>query len=133
MSDAYVTEKTLADLDCQFRLEFGKRWLDVYIWKSEAGLHANTRFCNQDYSGAYVGCYDRKKRSGLFGEVHLVISEIGAGYVAHELMHFMLDWMTNAAGVPETSCQNERVCFLMSDLTSLFWTLFYERYEAAKP
>ena len=124
MKSALVTDKTLDDLSCQFRIEFGKQWLDVYIWNGMEGLLNNTRFKNKDYLGAYVSCWNGKK-TGLFGEIHLIRDEIGGGYVAHELMHFMFDYILWLPG----KLDGEKLARLMGDVTNSFWCAFYERYE----
>jgi hypothetical protein len=127
VKSAFVADKTLGDLSSQFQLPFGKQWLDIYIWNSTEGLLNNTRFKNRDYLGAYVSCWNGKK-TGLFGEVHLVKDIIGGGYVAHELQHFIYDYMlwcpTNFS-----DRLNEKLAKLLGEITNLFWREFYDRYK----
>lgn len=131
MSIFYKSDKTLDDLSAQFRLPFGKHWLDIYIWKSERGLLDNVRHNGRGFTGCYLGIEDHKKR-GLFGEIHLILGEIGAGYVAHELEHFIHDYCCEF--VPEIKGRRlgEKVAYVMSDMTTAFWRNFYEKYEVEK-
>ena len=131
MTIFYKPDKTLDDLSVQFRLPFGKNWVDVYIWKSEKGLMDNVGHNGRDFIGCYMGIRDRKKR-GLFGEVHLMLSEIGAGYVAHELEHFIHDYCGEFVPEVTNKRSQEKVAYTMSNMTTLFWRNFYEHYEVEK-
>ncbi len=122
MNSAYVENKDLDNLFSNFSVLFGKQFLNVYIWKSEKGLYRNTYFKKDDYLGAYIPNPYRKDRSGLFGEVHLIKRMIGAGYVAHELQHFIYDWVSSKNRPP----QNETIALLAGEVTSSFWKTFYK-------
>jgi hypothetical protein len=131
MNNTYVENKDLNDIDHSWRIWINKlRYVDVYIWKTVVGLHKNTHFRNKNYIGAYVG-HPNRKRSGLFGEIHLVKEEIGAGYVAHEIMHLVFDWMVehNMCEFHYGKSLNERTAYLTSDITTQFWDSFYEFYD----
>jgi hypothetical protein len=127
----YVHEKDFRYLDHRWTLQMNKKYsVDVFVWKTLNALQKNTQFRNKDYCGAYIGLPERKK-SGLFGEVHLLKNKIGAGYVSHELMHLVFDWMVQRDMREYKSGQsfNERTAYLMSNLTNEFWNKFYEFYD----
>lgn len=129
MKSAYVEKKDFQNLHTGFTLKFGARFLHVFVWKSEHGLRDNTCFPNRrNVVGAYVAYPYRVKRSGLFGEVHLVEGEIGAGYVAHELQHFIFDWSLTQA---MTSGLNERQARLAGEITRDFWNQYTKRRSRA--
>lgn len=131
MTVSHKADKTLEDLSAQFKLPFGKHWLDVYIWKSERGLMDNVRHNGRDFTGCYLGLGGRHKK-GLFGEIHLILGEIGAGYVAHELEHFIHDYCAEFVPTINTKRRQEKVAYMMSDMTTLFWRNFYEYYQVGK-
>ena len=130
---AYIENKCLDDLSSQWRIDFGKQWLDVYVWNSVVGLRSNARFRKKDYLGAYVWHNGRKKTTGLFGEIHLIRDQIGAGYVAHELQHFIYDWMGHYLVCYRNNVTSEKCAKLLGDITNKFWIAFYERYELDEP
>jgi len=120
---AFVEYKDEKDLHRRFAIPFGmgeRRYVDVYIWKSVRGLRRNTYFRHGDYLGAYVANPYRTRR-GMFGELHLVKRMIGAGYVAHEVQHFLYDWLLEQAQNGRT---NERMAKLAGEITRRFWNEF---------
>lgn len=129
MSISHKPDKTLDDLSAQFQLPFGKHWLDIYIWKSEQGLMNNVRHNGRDFIGCYLGIPGRKKKGGSFGEIHLMLGEVGAGYVAHELEHFIHDYCIMFVPVVDNKRKQEKVAYMMGDMTTLFWHSFYEHYK----
>jgi hypothetical protein len=126
MQSAYIENKDFKDLFVRFSVSFGSQHLDVFVWRNVRGLHRNTYFYGGDYLGAYV-FYPRRKKRGLFGEVHLVKRMIGAGYVAHELEHFIYDWLIDRISRSKTGyvdtveIMNEPTARLMGDVTRDFW------------
>lgn len=68
--------------------------------------------------GFWLGADERKERSGLFGELHLVAERVRNDVVAHELFHVVADWLNGKAIVPQTE---ERAALLMDELTRNFW------------
>ena len=132
MSISHKPDKMLDDLSTQFQLPFGKHWLDVYIWNGEQGLMDNVRHNGRS---SPAGCYliiPNRKKKGLFGEIHLILSEIGAGYVAHELEHFIHDYCAEFVPVVDNTRRREKVAYTMSNMTTLFWRNLYEHYEVEK-
>jgi hypothetical protein len=73
-------------------------------------------------AGYYHAC-----RSRYFGRIGLWRDIMGAGYFAHELQHFIHDYMLDRE---ETN--NEKIAWMAGDLTSQFWTKWYELYPEAK-
>jgi hypothetical protein len=132
MRSPYVAEKTFVDLDHRWVVRINKKqFVDVFVWKTLDGLYDNTHFRDRGhYLGAYIGVPDRKK-SGLFGEIHLWRDQIGAGYVAHEIMHLVFDWMVerDMREFHYGKSLNERSAWLMGDITTQFWNRFYEFYD----
>ena len=60
------------------------------------------------------------------GEIHLVLNHFGAGVFAHELQHFILDWM-DIWGLGDS----EAICMIVGRMTSQFWSMFYDNYNNA--
>jgi hypothetical protein len=79
-------------------------------------LHKATPFEVKDYDGCYVG---HDPPDSCLGTIHLSLSCIGAGYVAHELQHALIDW----------ACENkltmyddyEDISRMAGKLTADFW------------
>jgi hypothetical protein len=128
MKPAYVEYKDLKDLCASFVLKFDARSVRVYVWKNVRGLRRNTYYKPDTQLGAYVYYPYRKKRSGLFGEIHLVKWMIGAGYVAHEIDHFTTDWLLDhkLKGVESVIALNEPKAQLTGDFTKAFWNAWLE-------
>ena len=72
---------------------------------------------NSDTAGYYHACRGRD-----FGRIGLWKELVGAGYLAHEIQHFIYDCMMDG----ETN--NEKLAWMAGDLTSKFWTKWYEMY-----
>lgn len=129
MKSPYVPDKTLDELSSTWRLPINMRsYLDIYVWNTRDGMYDNCHFRNR---GKYLGCYigiPGRKQSGLFGEIHLVRDMIGAGYVAHEITHFVYDYLFFSIDKFAT-IDSERFAKITGDVTNRFWTEFYNRYE----
>jgi len=121
MRSAWVEHKDFSGLAEKFTLAFSGRSVDVYIWKSVKALRKNTHFSHNNQVGAYVFFPYRKPRSGLFGEIHLLKRLIGAGYVAHEIQHFLYDWLTEQT---HDKGLNERLALLAGNITKEFWNAY---------
>lgn len=65
-------------------------------------------------------------------EIHLDISMIGAGYVAHEIQHFVQWWIWRNKLDPMGK-DNENICHIVGEITARFWDKFYELYKEKKP
>lgn len=119
MSIHYVEYKDFSDLSSKFELSFGSQNVLVFVWKSVAGLKRNTIF-KGDYVGAYIP-YPYRKKSGLFGEIHLVARRMDAEYVAHEIQHFIYDWSSTQK---KTASFEERQATLAGQITGDFWKAY---------
>ena len=71
---------------------------------------------NSDTAGYYYAC-----RGRFFGRIGLWKEIVGAGYFAHELQHFIHDYMLGTGVV-----DNEKLAWMSGDLTGQFWTRWYE-------
>ena len=63
----------------------------------------------------------------LVGNLHFYNHGFGGGVFAHELQHFIQDWI--AVGGIDT-VDAEAVPTLAGDLTNAFWTWFYDHFKA---
>lgn len=126
----YVADKTFDALAARWTVPVGKRYYaDIFVWNTVDGMCDNV--CMKGKRGSYLGCYvgyPSRKKSGLFGEIHLVKDEIGSGYVSHELMHCLYDWMLELEKYDARMA--EKICYMMSDMVKVFWQEFYKRFEA---
>lgn len=109
-----------------------RKKLTVYVWKHlkdlrQAAKQSSTRSAHywKNALGAYVGAVKPRR----FGEIHLWIEMIGAGYWAHELQHFMENYRFCTEKHPLDDAANERMAWLAGELTAEFWTKFYEKFE----
>lgn len=131
MRSAYVEEKDYRGLLVSFDLHFGKgdkQFVRCFIWRTVRELRKNTYFPGSDHLGAYV-FYPYRARIGLFGEIHLIPRMIGAGYVAHEIQHFLFDWLLQDPARIYSKPTNEKLAMLAECITSRFWTEFYKNFE----
>jgi hypothetical protein len=106
----------------------------VFIWKrlkdlrkAAHGSSVQSAHFWKNALGAYVGNRTKKQ----FGEIHLWLKMTGAGYWAHELQHFIMDYASGTESPfyvsdPEA---NERMAWLAGELTAQFWTEFYKKFE----
>jgi hypothetical protein len=104
-----------------FRVYFNKRkqWIDVYVADS------SRKFMRENKCWAYYQpAHPRKSRKGYFGSVHF--SRVGAGLVAHELLHFLIDWTTAGNRVFTFTDRNEeRVVEMFGEVSRIFWNKYY--------
>lgn len=94
--------------------------VDVFIWHSHEDMYAHTR-TEPPFDGCYESCYD--VGDGCLGTIHLVSAYIGAGYVAHEIQHAILDWI-DYEGI-DIYKEAELVCDKTGLFTSRFWKVYY--------
>ncbi len=93
--------------------------LDVFIWSDVISMREFTL-----QQGECLACYTE-------GEIHLVEGEFGAGIFAHELQHFIQDWIcTNELNPMEDEWED--IAYLAGHLTSQFWNWFYDNFELEK-
>ena len=111
-----------------------KQYIHVYVWKTNDAMKLNYNH-DGDFTAAYCGlAYKEYVDTGelaignKFGEIHLVENEFGGGIFAHELQHFILDWI-DAYGCEFKEEQIEEICLIVGDMTNYFWTWFYDNVE----
>lgn len=129
--------KPLAEYSLTIRTSWehrARKKLRVVIWERLRDLRAAAKEHSEETArfwdeaaGAYVGF----RSPGQFGEIHLYAKLLGAGYVAHEIQHFTMDYFLETETLPLTGEANERIAFLAGDITNQFWTKFYEDFEIA--
>lgn len=100
---------------------------DDKIW----GFHRYVMTCTYNASG------ERTFRKGSsLGEVHLALSKLGVGLVAHEFMHVITRWlqitgrdkkMTNIRGR-----HIEEVAEVAGEMNRQFWAWFYKAVDKKK-
>jgi hypothetical protein len=110
--------------------------LRVVIWeylKDLRGAAKETSGDSASYWRRAAGAYIATRGPRRFGEIHLWNKIIGAGYFAHELQHFMIDYIEWTESFPLNMESNERAALLAEDLTAVFWTRYYKRFPEKEP
>ena len=114
-----------------------KQYLHVYVWENKDAMHDNYDY-DGDFAAAYCGlAYKVYVDTGelalgnKFGEIHLVHNGYGAGIFAHELQHFVMDWI-DIYGCDFKEEQIEEVCSMVGNMTAKYWTWFYKNFETRK-
>lgn len=133
--ELYKRVKDKTELLAMMKLPIrGKQYVHVYIWANNEAMHKNY-IDDREFAAAYCGlAYYVNVDTGealvgnKFGEIHLVNSEFGGGIWAHELQHFILDWMDFHTTV-YNEIELEEICLITGDMTNKFWTWFYDNFE----
>jgi hypothetical protein len=122
----YVEEKEFGNqLSAEWKIDFDNKFLQIYVWDNLEILHKNTKFEVNDHLACYIGV-PGDREEGLFGELHVVIDRFGAGLVAHELEHFVLDYQSYSQLCKIlTYEETELLSKLMGDVTNAFWVKYY--------
>ena len=127
----YRRNKDLSNCAAQFKLMIDDYYyLHVYLWKDKQSMYDAT-YLDPPYGGCYIGMSRMisvdtglpKKEPPKYGEIHIPMDRIGAGVWAHELMHFMLDWMDLFKLDPLENA--EPLCKMAGEITRKFWVKFY--------
>jgi hypothetical protein len=103
-----------------FRVYFNKRkqYFDVFVAdNSRKFMRANKCWAY------YQPASPRKARRGMFGSVHF--SRVGAGLVAHELLHLLIDWTLARGNFKFTDRNEERVVEMFGEMVRQFWNRYY--------
>jgi len=127
----YRRNKDFGKLSLLMEIRIGsKHYLHVYIWETHEAMYINCGAEKGD-GGYYLGLpykYDTENDVPLpkpkFGEIHLVLDYFGAGTFAHELQHFILDWIDTWDLVDN----DETICWTVGKMTTEFWNKFYDNY-----
>jgi len=107
----------------------------VFFWRDVNDLQSATS--SDDAYGMYqgrktvIGTYRGKKKVSTkkLGDIHLALDQIGAGYVAHELQHFISHWQSVSGWDDPYGEDWEPLSKLAGDITNEFWVKFYENFE----
>ena len=129
---------------CKFQIRISKiSYVDCYIWDTVEQMRDATdhRFDDRDYDACWLAGEAGWSYSecGLtadyLGELHFSTEKIGAGIVAHELQHFICQWVDAEMGVREQfalGADDEEICLLAGNLTNQFWGEFYENFSVSE-
>ncbi len=127
----YKAKKNLDGLVIELKLNVNRGFhLSIYIWKDFESMYKNIDD-EPDYLAHYIGLpyrinleTEEPELEEKVGEIHLVESKFGAGVFAHELQHFILDWI-DIWGLDD----DEAICTIAGKMTTDFWNTFYEHFE----
>ena len=127
----YKRVKDKTDLLAMLKLPIvGKQYLHVYVWKTNEAMRLNYDF-DGGFAAAYCGMTVKEMVpsreliiGNKWGEIHLVQGEFGVGVFAHELQHFIIDWI-DVYGCEFVSEQIEEICLIVGDMTRKFWVWFF--------
>ena len=109
-------------------------WLVCYVWKEKHKMHDFVAGRQPDWERTYAACYlgnvYASKTNGdlitrKLGELHF--AQIGAGIVAHEIQHFISDWILSMGWGLEK--HNEEISLMSGKLTTEFWNCYYDHFE----
>lgn len=109
-----------------------RKRLKVFVWKNVKDLRQAAKQLDTSWNwNNAAGCYLATRGKNQFGQIHLWQKLMGAGYWAHELHHFMMDYAsdTEPQDYAFDRAANERMAFLAGELTAQFWIEFYKRFD----
>ena len=92
----------------------GKQWVRVVV-EDEPKTFRNRNNCH----AWYIGQEGRKKRKGLFGYIHLPLTEISpylTELISHEVQHLIFDWMLCHKGFSLSTKNEERIATMTGEL-----------------
>ena len=124
----------------RFNIHPGKgTWVTCYIWETLEDMHNFVATQHPDWNRDYSACYlgnawefnnGIELKTRKLAELHFANGEFGAGIFAHELQHFLVDWIKKmgwSRGLYKKYWED--IAHLAGHLTSEFWTEYYERYD----
>ena len=110
----------------------GRHYLEVVVWPDHATLQEATghpdatAYWDAPVTRIWVGADGKTEiKTRRVGTLHFYNDGFGAGVFAHELQHFIQDWI-EVGGIDTTD--PEAVPTLAGDLTNKFWNWFYENF-----
>jgi hypothetical protein len=118
----------------KFRIPINKRqWLTVEVWPThEEYLEGTAKWYGRSHPkrvASYAVHGKRKKRTGEFGVMLFSQDRIGAGTVAHEVQHFIFDWIVEHIKKLDWK-HDEPLAQLADKVNSTFWRKYYKRVPA---
>ena len=112
---------------CVINVLFFSRLKDL---RKYARKHSTEK--SRDLSEA-AGCYVGLESKKYFGLICLWEEIVGAGYFAHELQHFVFDYIAREMS-DNLSDVNEKLAWMVGDMTAQFWAKYYKLYpEKGQP
>ena len=114
-------------------------WLVCYVWDTLDDMKDFVGHKQPSWDRDYFACYlgntwtytnESKLKTRKLGELHFVNGEFGAGIFAHELQHFLVDWICKMGWKKSIFDKHwEDIAHLAGRLTTAFWNEYYERFE----
>jgi len=113
-------------------------YVRVFIWKDvetlREAIDCYVGATKKDYFGYYAGNTIHWKDGVILtkriGDIHLHLENMGAGTFAHELQHFISDFVTSMGWSDDLTGEYwEPVSWISGEMTKRFWNLFYENFE----
>lgn len=119
----------------RFRIPINKRqWLTVQVWPTHeeylAGTAKHYGRSHPNRIASYATFGKRKMRSGEWGVLLFSADELGAGTVAHEVQHFVFDWIVHHIRRLNWK-HDEPLAQLADKVNATFWRKYYKRMEKA--
>jgi elongation factor P hydroxylase len=77
-----------------------------------------------DCHAYYIGADERKKRSGVFGYIHIPVMDdtpLLRELIAHEVQHAIIDWVLCRKGGQVTTKNEERLATMTGEITRRFY------------
>ena len=126
MNVSYKQDKSPVGLSGKWAIPLGNYHVDCFVWVDKDALLANVGHTDEDFVAAYVHYPWRKRVGGLFGEIHIMETEVTPGNVAHEIEHALLDYTQHVMGHNKTgNMLNEFICKLMETMTEIYWREYF--------
>jgi len=132
----YKKNKDLTYCIANFKLKiYTPYYVHVYLWMSKGSMH-RALGNGQDYEAIYVPLpytvYESSDwripvTGNKIGELHFPMESVGSGTVAHELLHFLFDWMKKS--MLDDVEDEERLCLLFGDITAQFWRKYFSLWS----
>lgn len=132
----YKKHKDLTKCLASFKLKITGQWyVHSYIWHDRNSMH-EALGNGDDYRAIYISLpymmYEGSDwtipvTGNKIGELHFSINAIGAGIFAHELLHFLFDWIEKSSLDIEED--EESLAQLFGHMTARFWSKYYELFS----
>ena len=112
----------------------GEEYLGVqfFIYENRKKLRLGiSKYKNVEGAAGYFTT-NLSKGNFIDAEIHLDISAIGCGYVAHEIQHF-IQWWIYKNSLNAIDEDFEKISEMSAKITTDFWNRFYDLYKEIKP
>jgi len=132
MNVHYKEHKSPIGLSGKWAIPIGNYHIDCFVWVNKDGLLENVAHEDEDYVACYVHFPSRRLSGGLFGEIHVMETEVNPGNIAHELTHVLFDWCNANSVSTDTNRGIEMLCETMEDLTRTYWEEYFKVFMVEK-